>query len=384
MQFELQTPPTIPSCASSREMRKIGYYAGWGNRRACTKVAPHEVDWTGFTGAIFAFATISEGMEIQQKEHHNLKEVTVAVGGWNFSEDARTSHLFSDMISKTDSRKTFISSVKKFLTDYKLDGIDIDFEYPAAIERNASATDTPNFTAFIKELREALPTQVISCATPAGYWFLKGFEIDKIAEHVTYLNMMSYDYHGPWDLTVKDPAQKPVTNPQTSIRDIQNSVELYMRAGVKNLAKVNLGLAYYGRDYKLLDSKCVGYNCNMTGGGYKGPCTSESGILAQFEIEEELAKLKVKSPPTFPTLDVDSLTWWFDNDGSLVTYDQPDTWAIKSSFAANRCFGGTFIWSVDLVKPKTSRRVGTSCSGVGHDAFTSEKWSGQEPLGVGL
>jgi hypothetical protein len=27
-------------------------------------------------------------------------------------------------------------------------------------------------------------------ATPAGYWFVKGFEIDKIAGSVDYLNMM--------------------------------------------------------------------------------------------------------------------------------------------------------------------------------------------------
>lgn len=27
-------------------------------------------------------------------------------------------------------------------------------------------------------------------ATPAGYWFLKGFEINKIASSLTYMNMM--------------------------------------------------------------------------------------------------------------------------------------------------------------------------------------------------
>jgi len=30
----------------------------------------------------------------------------------------------------------------------------------------------------------------LSSATPAGYWFLKGFEIDKIAGSVDYFNMM--------------------------------------------------------------------------------------------------------------------------------------------------------------------------------------------------
>ncbi|KAF9048363.1 glycoside hydrolase [Hymenopellis radicata] len=192
--------PTLPSCGSSGSMRKIGYYAGWGDRRACgTNVAPDEIDWSGFTGAHFAFATISQGLEIQlddadvpllqqlagQKANFPGLKVIIAVGGWAFSEDDPTRDLFSVMISTSSTRATFISSVKSFLTQFGLDGIDIDFEYPGAIERAAPPTGqlspyTPNLTAFFQELRAALPTQVISCATPAGYWFLQGFEIDKI------------------------------------------------------------------------------------------------------------------------------------------------------------------------------------------------------------
>ncbi|KAJ7241098.1 glycoside hydrolase superfamily [Mycena rebaudengoi] len=244
--------PTIPTCGSSRPMRKIGYYAGWGDRRACgTNVAPGQIDWTGFTGAHFAFATISQALQIQidsvdvplltqlvgQKTRFPELQVIIAVGGWDFSEDDPTRDLFSIMISTTTTRATFISSVKVFVTQFGLDGIDIDFEYPGAIERSAPATDTPNLTSFFQELRVALPTKIISC--------------DKIAASVSYLNMMSYDYHGPWDTNVT--GQAPVTNPHTSILDMHDSATLYIRAGI-NLANVNLGLAYYGRDYQPLRS----------------------------------------------------------------------------------------------------------------------------------
>lgn len=128
------------------------------------------------------------------------------------------------------------------------------------------STDTPNLTAFFMELRQALGSKLISCglwyrrselffhtycrvAAPAGYWFLKGFEIDAIATYVDFINMMcelnspvllswtwysivlpAYDYHGPWDVNVT--GQAPVTNPQTSILDINTSTLLYTRAGV--------------------------------------------------------------------------------------------------------------------------------------------------------
>ncbi|KLO05526.1 hypothetical protein SCHPADRAFT_946835 [Schizopora paradoxa] len=255
--------PTLPSCSSTRSMRKIGYYAGFGDRRSCgTNITPDQVDWTGFTGAHFAFATITQDLQIQlddadvpllqtlvaQKANNPGLQVIIAVGGWDFSEMDPTRDLFSFMIASSSSRATFISSVKSFLAQFKLDGIDIDFEYPSAIERDAPPTDTPNLTSFFQELRSGLGSDVvISCdtywnrehkcvtyielafpATPAGYWFLKGFEIDKIASSVTYLNMMSYDYHGPWDTNVTD--QAPVTNPHTSILDMHDSALLYIRA----------------------------------------------------------------------------------------------------------------------------------------------------------
>ncbi|KAJ7837275.1 glycosyl hydrolases family 18-domain-containing protein [Mycena leptocephala] len=274
------------------------------------------------------------------------------------------------MISTSSTRATFISSVKSFLTQFKLDGIDIDFEYPSAIERAAPATDTPNLTSFFQELRAALPTQIISCATPASFWFLQGFEIDKIAASVSYLNMMSYDYHGPWDTNVTD--QAPVSNPHTSILDMHDSASLYIRAGINlNNGEQPTGLAYYGRSYQLADASCVGYNCTMTGGGFPGSCTSTPGILAQFEIETLL------NGGIVPTLDKPTETYWFDKSGSLITFDQQDTWAAKTTFAETTCFGGTFIWSLDQVTSNPGDGGGSSGSGSGsgQGLFTSVEWN---------
>jgi hypothetical protein len=60
--------PTLPSCTTSRTLRKIGYYAGWGNRRVnCSDsdVSPDQIDFTGYTHAQFAFATISQALTIR-------------------------------------------------------------------------------------------------------------------------------------------------------------------------------------------------------------------------------------------------------------------------------------------------------------------------------
>ncbi|KAJ7643626.1 glycoside hydrolase superfamily, partial [Roridomyces roridus] len=149
----------LPSCSSSSTLsRKIGYYAGWGDYRSCgVNVAPDQINWENFTGAHYAFATISQDLKIQladtdvpllkklvaQRSRWPKLQVVIAVGGWAFSCDAPTKDLFSVMISNKANRATFISSVAAFLKEYELQGIDIDFEYPGAIERGAPATGKP-------------------------------------------------------------------------------------------------------------------------------------------------------------------------------------------------------------------------------------------------
>lgn len=53
-------------------------------------------------------------------------KVSVAVGGWTFSEGS-TKDRFSVMIGSAANRATFINSLKSFISTYKIDGIDIDF-----------------------------------------------------------------------------------------------------------------------------------------------------------------------------------------------------------------------------------------------------------------
>ncbi|KAJ7501446.1 glycoside hydrolase superfamily [Mycena galericulata] len=131
---------------------------GLADRRPCGVVRPGDIDWSGYTHAHFAFAVISQDSEIQLasadepllqelvglKASNPSMKVLISIGGWDFLEADPTRHLFSIMIGSAATRSTFISSVQTFLTTYDLDGIDIDFEYPGAIERDAPATRSGN------------------------------------------------------------------------------------------------------------------------------------------------------------------------------------------------------------------------------------------------
>ncbi|KAH6888344.1 glycoside hydrolase [Coprinopsis sp. MPI-PUGE-AT-0042] len=228
-----------------------------------------------------------------------------------------TRTIFSKMLATSSSRATFISSVKSFIGNYGLNGVDIDLEYPAAQERAAPAEDTPNLTSLFSEMRSSLGTgTIISLATPAGYWFLRGFQLDKIQNSLDYFNMMSYDYHGPWDLNVS--GEDGTAKPQTDTRDITTSMNLYKRIGVKF-------------------DKCK-----------PGSCTGESGVKSQVEVWREIKANNIK-----PTLDSASSTYWYNYNGDFITYDDTETWNKKTQMAGNTCFGGTFVWSLDQTTPST-------------------------------
>ena len=62
---------------------------------------------------------------VQYKSQNPALKVVISIGGWNFP-----SNFWSQMASDASSRSAFITSAKNFMSQYKFDGIDIDWEYP--------------------------------------------------------------------------------------------------------------------------------------------------------------------------------------------------------------------------------------------------------------
>lgn len=50
--------------------------------------------------------------------------------------------------------------------------------------------------------------------------------------------------------------------------------------------QINLGLARYGRTYKLVDPGCTEIGCQFKGPGAAGRCTAYKGVLSSYEITQ--------------------------------------------------------------------------------------------------
>lgn len=93
---------------------------------------------------------------------------------------------------------------------------------------------------------------------------------------------MSYDLHGIWDST--DPIGSYVYG-HTNLTEIDLALQLFWRNDISP-GMINLGLAFYGRSFKLADPSCYTPGCGFTGPGDQGPCTATAGILSYREIQD--------------------------------------------------------------------------------------------------
>ena len=103
-------------------------------------LAAHEIAAEKVTRVNYAFANLRGGEIIEGfshdaenfavlralKQQNPALQILVSVGGWTWSGG------FSDMALTAASRRKFVESAVRFLDKYKLDGIDIDWEYPGA------------------------------------------------------------------------------------------------------------------------------------------------------------------------------------------------------------------------------------------------------------
>ncbi|KAJ5538234.1 hypothetical protein N7494_007713 [Penicillium frequentans] len=334
------------------DARVIGYYSSSAYTRTCNAWTPEDIDAGLWTHLIYAFATIGSDYKIGMANSFDselyprftaLKQsaaglsTMMSVGGW---DEGGT--IFSDMVSTTERRSTFIDSVMAFMSTYGFDGVDIDWEYPAASDRGGVAADTQNYVSLLKEMKAAFGSVYTVTATlPSSYWYLQGFDVSGMEPYVDWFHFMSYDIHGTWD--GNNPYTEAVVQPHTNLTEIKEGLDLLWRNDI-DPSKVVLGEAFYGRSFTLSKSSCTSPGCPFSGGGIPGECTDTAGILSDAEIQNVISENNL-TPILEETAAVKYIVW---DDNQWVSYDDAETLDLKRTFANSKCLGGRFVWSVDL------------------------------------
>ena len=225
---------------------------------------PAEIAAKQLTRVNYAFANIQDGRIVtgspvdeanfatlvSLKQQNPTLGVLVSVGGWLWSGN------FSDMALTKESRSRFIESVVEFVDHYKLDGLDIDWEYPGMIGagNRFRPEDKRNYTLLVKELRERFNreqsrlgrTLLLSVAAGASTEFIAHTEMGRVQRYLDSVNLMAYDYYEPGSEKISGNHAPLYTNPADPKRvSADRSVLEFEHAGVPP-RKIVLGVPFYG------------------------------------------------------------------------------------------------------------------------------------------
>lgn len=354
--------PTRPSCAVDAQSitRVIGYYNSAAASRACGGMTPFGFPQGVYSHVYFAFGSIdpstfevvpaSANDEQLYTELASLKardlgqEMWLSIGGWTFSDAGEpTATTFSDLAAADITyQNVFFSSLTLFMMTWGFTGVDIDWEYPAADDRNGRAEDYANYPVFLKNLKASLDTYKygLSITLPTSYWYLQHFDLVSIEPSVDWFNYMAYDLHGTWDIGSEWTGA--FLNAHTNLTEITTSLDLLWRNNV-TASKVTLGLAFYGRSFTLASSSCTEPGCAYLSAGDAGTCSATAGILMNSEIGDIISEYGL-TPQLYEDAAVKVITW---NDDQWVSFDDEDTWKLKGDFAKSQCLGGVLVWAVD-------------------------------------
>ncbi|HZZ37921.1 MAG TPA: glycosyl hydrolase family 18 protein, partial [Acidobacteriaceae bacterium] len=132
-------------------------------------IQPGEIAARKLTRINYAFANIQDGRIVivspadapnlaalvALKQENPSLQIFISVGGWLWSGH------FSDAALTSESRSRFIESVVAFVEQYKLDGLDIDWEFPGEVGagNRFRPEDGRNFTLLLAELRKSFDSE---------------------------------------------------------------------------------------------------------------------------------------------------------------------------------------------------------------------------------
>lgn len=297
------------------------------------------------------------------KARHPQIKMFISLGGWTWSKN------FSRFSLTDASRRTLVASCIDIYLKGNLpvgdgaggpgaavgvfDGIDIDWEFPGGgglPYNSVSPADKTNFTLLLAEFRRQLNQLTAQTGRPYALTVAIGAGADKIdntepgpySQHLDWINLMSYDYHGGFEAQGPTNFQSNLhvdpNNPATGVVKTyatETAVNKLLAAGVP-ASKVVVGIPFYGRGWTGVPS-----------GGANGLYQPATGP-ARGTYEQGIEDYKVLAPRNAPKFyhPITKQLWTY-NGTEFWSFDDPVVIATKAAYVNNLGLGGLFAWSLD-------------------------------------
>ncbi len=267
---------------------------------------------------------------VSLKARNPKLKVMVALGGWGGCKPC------SEVFSSKKGRREFVRSTVEIMVTYQVDGLDLDWEYPA-IEGHPghpwSPKDKRHFTLLIKELRKKLGWKYELSFAAGGFTkFLEAsVEWHKIMPLLDRVNLMSYDLvHGYSTVTGH---HTPLYSNTSQVESTDHAVRFLDSIGVP-LKKVAIGAAFYGRVWENV--------ADVNNGIY------QSGKFKRGVSYKSLPKYLAENPGYESYWDeVSRAPYMYHAKAQLYfTYDNELSVALKTKYAKEKGLNGIMFWQL--------------------------------------
>ena len=272
---------------------------------------------------------------VLKKKYPQLK-IMVSMGGW--SGCAPCSELFTD----PQHRKTFAKTTAALLRKYYLDGIDLDWEYPA-IEgfpgHKYDKRDKDNFTALLQELRLEMGNELLLSFAAGGFvkYLEESIVWPKVHPLVDFINLMTYDLVGGYATTTGH--HTPLCSYRARQESVDNCVTWLMRHDVP-AEKLIIGAAFYARVWERVPSTNKGlyqkgvFKEGVDFSNFSKYFSVTSGFVYHWDDKAQAPYQYNAQKQLFAT---------FDNERSIKA---------KAQYVQQKKLGGIMFW--ELVQDKNS------------------------------
>ena len=378
--------PQAEATRGRKEKRIVGYFVEWGIY--ARNYHPQDIPADKVSHVNYAFANIGTDLQIQigdwyaavdkyypgdtwsqpyrgcynqlnnvvRAQHPHLKTF-ISVGGWTWSGR------FSDAALTAQSRLVFAQSCVDFIRSYNFDGVDIDWEYPVSGGLSSNVyrpDDEHNYTLLMLELRQQLDAAgaadgreyLLTIAGAAGYDKMVNYEMAALGELLDWINVMTYDFRGAWDLSLTAHHSGLEANPAGSaaplIAERYNgrwAMDAWRDAGVP-ADKLVMGVPFYGRAWGGVPAAGDGLYQpagHVPGGTWDDSSSGATGVNDFWEV----ALMEQSSAYTRHWDALAKVPWLFApgvEGGHFVSYDDPQSVGEKVRFIQSRGYGGAMFW----------------------------------------
>jgi chitinase len=207
------------------------------------------------------------------------------------------------------------------------DGFDLDWEYPTLADKDNYLGLLAEFRRQLNALHANLRLTIAIAARASRY---QGFDLKAVAELVDQINVMNYDYNGPWSRTTGmiAPLYEIPGDPLEG-NNVDATIRTYEQAGIPP-SKMLLGIPFYAY-------------------GWSGVADDNYGLYQQGQpirgdhfysyIQSIQPKFKLYRDPK-------SQTPWLYANKTFWTFDDPLSIRAKLEYAHNHKLAGVMGWEL--------------------------------------